>query len=442
MGVSNFKAIVLFLKKGIEVTILDEKTETELGENAKILKQLGAKFYCNKDYLEKLTYFEIIIRSPGVYFNNENLKNAIKNGIVVTSEMELFFEFCPCKIIAITGSDGKTTTSTLIAKILQQQGYTVHLGGNIGKALLCELKKIHPLDIAVVELSSFQLISLRKSPDIAVITNISKNHLDVHKTMDEYVAAKQNIYLHQNAFGKVILNKDNSFTTYLEKTARGFVKKFSRKQQIFNGAFLNTKNNTLSYCKNGKVIEILKKEEILLPGEHNVENFLAAIAATFEMVEIKSIKKVAETFKGVKHRLEMVEFKNSIKWFNDSIATSPTRTIAALKCFNKNIILIAGGYDKKLPFDELAEEILKKVSVLILMGSCAEKIEKAVKASKNFYDEFKIFKTSNMKSAVEKAKEVAKKGDYVIFSPACASFDLYKNFEERGEDFKKNVLNF
>ena len=442
MGVSNFKAIKLFLKKGIEVTILDKKKEEDLGKNAEILKNLGAKFVCGEDYLNNLSDYEIVIRSPGMYYKDEKLEKAMKLGTVITSEMELFFEFCPCKIIAVTGSDGKTTTTTLITKILQQQGYTVHLGGNIGKALFCELESIHPLDIAVVELSSFQLLSLRKSPNIAVITNISKNHLDVHKDMAEYVAAKKNIFIHQNAFGEVILNKDNEICNSFEEDARGFVKKFSMKNEVENGAFYCEEKETLYFCKNGKKTEVLKKEDILLLGKHNIENFLAAIAATFELVDVQSIKKIAATFKGVKHRLELIKKENSIKWYNDSIATSPTRTIAALKCFNKNIILIAGGYDKNLPFNELAKEILKKVKILILMGSTANKIETAIKNSENFYETFKMFKVLNMKQAVEKAKTLAKDGDFVLLSPACASYDLYENFEKRGEDFKKIVQNF
>ena len=441
MGVSNYDAIILFLKNNIEVTVLDKKTKEEFDNEFKVLKELGAKFILGKNYLDAIYDFDIVIRSPGMYFLDEHLQRAISKGVVITSEMELFFEFCPCKIIAITGSDGKTTTTTLIAKILKQEGYTVHLGGNIGKALLCDLQKIHPLDIAVVELSSFQLISMRKSPNIAIVTNISKNHLDVHKNLEEYVKAKQNIYLHQNAFSKVILNLDNEICNSFSKTTRCFVEKVSRKEKVLNGAFYDKDSKKLFYCKNEKIVKVLEKEEIALLGDHNIENFLFAIATTFEMVSIESIKKIAQTFKGVKHRLELIKDENSIKWYNDSIATSPTRTIAALNCFENNIILIAGGYDKNLPFNELAEEILKKVKILILMGATSEKIENSIKNSKNYYENFKIFRANSMQNAIEKAKDVAQKGDYVLFSPACASFDLYKNFEQRGEDFIKIVQN-
>ena len=414
MGVSNFEAIVLFLKKNVEVTILDKKNKSELGEKADLLESIGAKFICGENYLNSLKQFDIIIRSPGVYFYDENLQNAIKSGTVVTSEMELFFDFCPCKIIAITGSDGKTTTSTLIAKILQQSGYKVHLGGNIGKALLCELENIHPLDIAVVELSSFQLLSMRKSPNVAVITNISRNHLDVHTNMEEYIKAKTNIFIHQNAFGKVILNLDNTICNAFSIQARGFVQKFSVEKEVKNGAFFNKSDEKLYYCKNNKQIEILKRKNISILGTHNIENFLAAIAATFDLVDIDDIQKVAKSFKGIKHRLELIKMKDSIKWYNDSIATSPTRTIAALKSFEKNVILIAGGYDKNLPFDALAEEILKKVKILILMGSTSNKIKDAVLNSENYDNSLPIFQVSNMEMAVKKAKEVAKNKDYVL----------------------------
>lgn len=440
IGVSNFKAIVMFLKKGINVTVLDRKSEAELGVKANILKEAGAKFICGENYLSNILNFNIVIRSPGVYFNCNMLQNAIKKGVVVTSEMELFFDFCPCKIIAITGSDGKTTTTTIIASILKQEGFNVHVGGNIGKPLLCELQNINRDDVCVVELSSFQLLSMRKSPDIAVITNISKNHLDVHKSMDEYIKAKQNIFIHQNAFSKVILNLDSNICCCFENYARGFVEKFSMKGKVLNGAFYDEDSRNLYSAKNGEYEKILSSNDIKLLGTHNIENFLAAIAATFNMASSNSIKKVAKEFKGVKHRLELIKSSDNIYWYNDSIATTPTRTIAALNSFKNDIILIAGGYDKKVPFDGLITEILKKVKTLILMGATANKIENGIKNNSNFRNNFNILKARSVNDAVVKAKEIAKRGDVILFSPACASFDMYNNFEERGEDFVNSVL--
>ncbi len=440
VGVSNFKAIIMFLEKGINVTVLDKKSEVELGNKANILKEAGATFICGEDYLNNILNFDIVIRSPGVYFNNSVLQAAIKKGVVVTSEMELFFDFCPCKIIAITGSDGKTTTTTLIASILKQDGFNVHVGGNIGKPLLCELQNIGESDVCVVELSSFQLLSMRKSPDIAVITNISENHLDVHKNMGEYIKAKQNIFIHQNAFSKLILNLDNNICCGFEDYARGFVKKFSMKSKILNGAFYEENSQNLYHAKNGKYEKILNSKDIALLGAHNIENFLAVIAAVYGMASPSSIKKVAKEFKGVKHRLELVKNNDNILWYNDSIATTPTRTIAALNSFKNNIILIAGGYDKKVPFDGLIDEILKKVKALILIGDTANKIECGIKNNNNFCEDFKILRAKSVSDAVVKAKKLATCGDVVLFSPACASFDMYSNFEERGKDFVKSVL--
>lgn len=441
-GVSNFDSICLFLRKGLDVTVLDRTSENNLDEKASDLKDKGAKFICGDDYLSCLSNFDIVVRSPGVYFNKSELQNAIKNGVVVTSEMELFFDLCPCKIIAVTGSDGKTTTTTIVAEMLKCEGYNVYIGGNIGKALLPEIEKINNDDIVVVELSSFQLISMRKSPDVAVITNISPNHLDIHKNMDEYIGSKRNIVLHQNGFGSLILNLDNSLSNSQEVFARGFVKKFSRKEKVKNGAFFDEKTQKIYFSKNDELTEVLDASDIVIPGVHNIENYLAAISAIFELISVDSVKKVARTFKGVKHRIELIREKNGIKWYNDSIATSPTRTIAGLKCFDGNIILIAGGYDKNFNYGCLAPELLKKVKTLILMGNTAKKIELAVK-NDDSYDEhnIKIFNVSNMEEAVDMAQKVATNGDIVFFSPASASFDLYKNFEQRGDHFRFVVNN-
>ncbi len=439
-GVSNFDSICLFLRKGLDVTVLDRTSENNLDEKASDLKNKGAKFVCGDGYLSCLSNFDIVVRSPGVYFNKAELQNAIKNGVVVTSEMELFFDLCPCKIIAVTGSDGKTTTTTIIAEMLKCEGYNVYIGGNIGKALLPEIEKINSDDIIVVELSSFQLISMRKSPDIAVITNISPNHLDIHKNMDEYIGAKRNIILHQNGFGNLILNLDNNLSNSQEIFARGFVKKFSRKEKVKNGAFFDEKTQKIYFSKNDELTEVLKASDIIIPGVHNIENYLAAISAIFELVSVDSVKKVARMFKGVKHRIELIRERDGVKWYNDSIATSPTRTIAGLKCFNNNIILIAGGYDKNFDYGCLAPELLKKVKNLILMGNTAKKIELAVKNDDGYNENnIKIFNVSNMEEAVDMAQNVAADGDIVFFSPASASFDLYKNFEQRGDHFRSVV---
>ncbi|MBR6669220.1 MAG: UDP-N-acetylmuramoyl-L-alanine--D-glutamate ligase, partial [Ruminococcus sp.] len=279
-GVTNTNIIRLFLSKGFDVTICDRKSPEQMGELYYELENLGAKYIMGEKYLDSLTDFDIVFRSPGMYFNNPALKSAREKGVVITSEMEVFFDLCPCKIYAVTGSDGKTTTTTLISEFLSKAGKKVHKGGNIGRALLPIIEEIDENDVAVVELSSFQLISMRNSPDVAVITNIAPNHLDVHGTMEEYIDSKKNLILHQNAFSKTVLNLDNELTNNLSDIVRGKLVKFSRKSIPQCGAFLN-ENNVLCYNDYGKITEIVNAEDIRIPGIHNVENYLTAITAAW-----------------------------------------------------------------------------------------------------------------------------------------------------------------
>lgn len=438
-GVTNTNIIKLFLSKDFDVTICDRKSPEQMGELYDELKNLGAKYIMGEKYLDTLTDFDVVFRSPGMYFNNPALKSAREKGVVITSEMEVFFELCPCKIYAVTGSDGKTTTTTLISEFLSKAGKTVHKGGNIGRALLPIIEEIKEEDVAVVELSSFQLISMRHSPDVAVITNIAPNHLDVHGTMEEYIDSKKNLILHQNAFSKTVLNLDNELTNNLSDLVRGKLVKFSRKSVPQCGAFLN-ENNILCYNDYGKITEIVKADEIRIPGIHNVENYLTAITAAWGEVSIDDIRYVAREFGGVEHRIEFVRELDGVKYYNDSIATSPTRVLAGLNSFNQKLIVIAGGYDKKIPFEPMAETVCNKVKHLILMGVTAEKIEKAVTESPAYNSEnIKIHHVSSMEEAVQKAKEIAVSGDVVTLSPACASFDLYPNFEARGIHYKNIV---
>ena len=445
-GISNLSIINSILKnasKSLDITILNFKEEIELDKNTLKLKQHNVKFILGKHYLDNLNSFDLVFRSPGVYFNKPEIKNATQHGVVVSSEMELFFELCKCKIIAVTGSDGKTTTTSLIAEMLKSQGFNVHLGGNIGKPLFEQIQTIKPSDIAVVELSSFQLISMRKSPQIAVITNISPNHLDIHKNMKEYIQAKENIFTHQGAFDTLILNNENEFCKKMKNKSRTFIKFFSTKNAVQNGTFFDEKTNEIYYSKENKKIKILNINEIALKGMHNVENYLAAISAVFDLVQIPTIVKVAGNFKGIEHRMEQISSKDKINWFNDSIATTPTRTIAGLNCFKKKVILIAGGYDKKVSFDKLADKILEKVKVLILIGATSNKIKASIQNSKNFNNAIiKIKQANTIDEAVSIAKTTAKPGDDVILSPACASFDQFKNFEQRGLKFKELVNKF
>ena len=439
VGVTNTDLIKLFLKKGIRVTVLDRKDKEKMGKVYDELKELGSDFRLGDSYLDSLEDFDVVFRAPGMYFNNPVLTKARKMGVCITSEMEVFFDLCPCKIYAVTGSDGKTTTTTKIAGLLEKAGKKVYKGGNIGKALLPLIEEINENDAAVVELSSFQLISMRKSPDTAVITNIAPNHLDVHGTMEEYIDSKKNLILHQNAFSRTVLNLDNELTNNLENLVRGHLMKFSRKAVPDCGAFLD-EDGWLCFNNYGEVEKIIHKDSIRIPGIHNVENYLAAISAVWGEVSKENIKDMAESFGGVEHRIEFVRELNGVKWYNDSIATSPTRVLAGLNSFTQKLIVIAGGYDKKIPFEPMADTVNQKVKKLILMGVTADKIQKAITESK-LYDpsNLEIYRVSNMEEAVQKAYEIAEKGDIVTLSPACASFDLYPNFEARGIHYKNLV---
>lgn len=437
IGISNTPLILEFLSKGAKVVACDRRSREQLGDIADELQTAGAELKLGDDYLKNLDV-DIIFRTPGMNFNLSELEDARKRGIAVTSEMEVFFELCPATIFAVTGSDGKTTTTTLIAKMLEAEGKTVHVGGNIGKPLLPEIGNIKAEDFVVVELSSFQLISMRKSPDIAVVTNVAPNHLDVHRDMDEYVEAKKNVLLHQNAFSRTVLNLDNDITDSFKSDVRGQYVAFSMEKEVENGAWLSDEGYlNINLC--GKRETIMHRDEITVLGDHNVANYLAAISAVWGYVSKESIVKVAREFAGVEHRIEFVREVNDVKYYNDSIASSPTRTIAGLKAFRQKVILIAGGYDKHIPFEPLCPFVVDKVKTLILCGDTAEKIEKCIKNYENYNGEPQIIRVENLGAAVEKAHEIAEKGDVVTLSPACASFDAFKNFAERGNFFKEEV---
>ncbi len=438
IGISNTPLILKFLQKGARVFACDRRERAAIGELADRLEQAGAELRLGEDYLKDLEV-DVIFRTPGMNFHLPELAEARHKGIAVTSEMEVFFDLCPATIFAVTGSDGKTTTTTLIAKMLEAAGKKVHVGGNIGRPLLPELESISPDDFVVVELSSFQLISMRKSPDVAVITNVAPNHLDVHKDMDEYIDAKKNIILHQNAFSRTVLNYDDSITNGFVREVRGQLLHFSMNQRVKNGAWLDADGNLfMSY--RGINAPIMNKSDIAILGEHNVENYLAAISAVWGYVGADEIRQVAQEFMGVEHRIEFVREKDGVRYYNDSIASSPTRTIAGLKSFDKNIILLAGGYDKHIPFDPMVPYIIEKVKLLILTGPTAEKIEKSVKKDHRYmgYNPT-ILHAKNLQEAVQIAHENAVSGDVVTLSPACASFDAFPNFAVRGDTFKKLV---
>ena len=353
----------------------------------------------------------------------------------------------PIPVIGITGSVGKTTTKDMIASVLSQKFRVLKTEGNynneIGLPLtLFRLNPQHELCVLEMGMNHFGEIDYLTrivSPNVAVITNISPNHLDVHKDMQEYIDAKRNIYLHQGGLSRTVLNADNEITASFVPQVRGMALQFSRRTKPALGAYLG--EDGVLYMNDRKgTTAILPMDQIRIPGIHNVENYLAAISAVWGEVSRENIVSVAKSFPGVEHRIEFVRELGGVKWYNDSIASSPTRTIAGLNSFHQKIILIAGGYDKKIPFEPLAPKIVEKVKALILMGVTAPKIEAAVRACAGFDEQaLPIYHVSNMQQAVEKAREIAGEGDIVSLSPACASFDLYPDFEARGRHFKELV---
>ncbi len=439
IGVSNYPLLELLISHGCSVTVCDMRTRAELGEEAERLEDRGAKLKLGPDYLEGLDQ-QILFRTPGLMPFEPHLVAAQQRGSLLTSEMEIFMRLCPCRVIAVTGSDGKTTTSTIIAELLKAAGFRVHLGGNIGHPLLCEIPEMRKEDIAVLELSSFQLHSMYCSPDIAVVTNVTPNHLDKHRDYQDYIDAKREILEHQAGTGKLILNADDAHTPYYESFAKARIVHFSDRQRPEEGAF--TEDGMLWRVSAGHARPILSAAEIRLPGEHNVLNYLAAFAATEGLVTDKICAETAKSFGGVEHRLEFVRKVRGVTYINDSIGTSPTRTIAGLKAMRRRPIVIAGGYDKHLPFSELGDALCRYAKGIILTGDTAGKIRDAVLASA-VYEECRlpIRMVGDFHEAVLAAAGAAEEGDIVLFSPACASFDRFKNFAERGRIFKAIVMN-
>lgn len=436
IGVSNIPLINFLVKLGAKVTAFDMKEESELGKVADEFKSKGVKLELGEGYLDKLTGFEVVFKTPSMRIDCEALVRVKNEGAYITSEMEEFVRYCKGKIYGITGSDGKTTTTTIVSKLLEAQGYKTWVGGNIGTPLFSNIEEINADDMVVLELSSFQLMTMDSPVDVAVVTNLAPNHLDMHKDMQEYIDAKKNIFLYQNQDNVLVLNRENEITYGFEKEAKGEVREFSSKRVLENGSYFE---NGILYL-DGK--EVCKKEEIVIKGMHNVENYLSAFIATKDDVTISTMKNVAQSFSGVEHRCELVREINGVKYYNDSIASSPTRTLAGLFAFEKKVILIAGGYDKHIPFDPLAEEGYPFIKELILLGDTKYLIKEAfdkVKEEKNI--DLPIIIVNSLEEAVIKAKEISTPGDVVTLAPACASFDMFPNFAIRGNKFKEIVNN-
>ena len=429
LGVSNRPLVRLLLEYGCDVTGCDKTPREKLDQEVLDLEALGCKLSLGETYLDGVEA-DVLFRTPGMHPMNPAICALRDRGAQVTSEMEVFFEVCPCHTIAVTGSDGKTTTTTLISEMLKAAGKTVWLGGNIGTPLLPLVRDMKEEDFAVVELSSFQLMDMERSPQRALITNLAPNHLDIHKDMEEYVEAKKNIFRFQDQNGLLILNADNDYTSQFRGNGR--TEFFSRQGK----AHVCIENGVI--CRDGE--QVLPVEDILIPGVHNVENYMGAIAMVEGLVPDEVIRKVAKTFGGVEHRIELVRIKDGVRFYNDSIASSPSRTIAGLRSFKEKVILIAGGYDKHIPYDVLGPEICAHVKKLYLGGATGPKIRAAVENC-SAYDPnaLEIHDCGTFDPAVRAAAASAEPGDVVLMSPASAAFDQFKNFMVRGEHYKKLV---
>lgn len=435
VGRNNVPVIRQLRGYGINVRACDARDEAALGDAAAELRALGVELCLGAGYLDRLEDTAMILRTPGMKPYLPPFERAREKGIPVTSEMELFFDLCPAPIYAVTGSDGKTTTTTIIAGLLEASGKKVFLGGNIGRPLLPLIEEIREDDVAVVELSSFQLTRMQKAPHVAVVTNVAPNHLDWHTDMDEYVEAKQNLVRYQGAGDRAVLNADNAYTArFAAEATASQVFGFSRTRELSEGAWVS-EDGVLCVSHAGETTKVVAVKDILLLGEHNIENYLAAIAAVYGEVSPETVATYAARFGGVEHRCELVRTRDGVRWYNDSIGTSPSRTIAGLRAFDRKVLLIAGGYDKHIPYAPLGPVAARTVKAAILLGATADAIEQAIRAC----SDLPIYRVETMEQAVSTADRLAREGDIVFMSPASASFDKYRNFEERGHHFKRLV---
>ena len=439
LGVSNLPLMEYLYEKKANVTVFDERDIDSIPKD--IMDKIttyGFGFHFGEDALKNLKGFNVIFRSPSCLPTRKELVDEANNGAIVTTEVELLMKMCPCKIVGVTGSDGKTTTTSLINAILKKAGYNTFLGGNIGTPLFTKLSDMKPEDILVLELSSFQLMGMEISPDIAVITNITPNHLNIHKDYEEYIEAKKNIFKYQDEKGVLVLNYDNEITRNCEKEANGKVIFFSSKNKLDNGYIVD--EDVIKECEDKIRKHILNVEDVILRGNHNYQNIATAIAATSSLVDMDIAVDAIKEFKPVEHRIEFIRELDGVKWYNDSASSSPSRTLSGINAFKEDIILIAGGYDKNLDYTPLAKPIIKKVKSLILIGQTSGKIFDVVKLElEKENKELDIHMCETLEETVNLAKKVVKPGQVVLFSPASASFDMFKNFADRGNQFKELV---
>lgn len=439
LGVSNLPLLDYMRNVGANVTVFDNRSIDEIPKDLVDKITLYAmEFSFGQNSLSKLVNFDIIFRSPSCLPTIKELYAEEQRGAIVTTEIEMLMEMAPCKIIGVTGSEGKTTTTSLIYTILKEAGYNCYLGGNIGVPLFTKLSEILPEDILVLELSSFQLMNMKVSPNISVITNITPNHLNIHSSYEEYIDAKKCIMKYQTENDIVVLNYDNDVTRGLTKFTNGKCILFSGKNKLDNGYIVD--DGIIKECDDKLRKHILNTKDVKLRGSHNYENICAALAATKTLVKPEEAVKTICEFNSIEHRLEFVREIHGVKWYNDSASSSPTRTIAGLNAYDEDIILIAGGYDKNLDYEPLAKPIADKVKMLILMGNTAQKIFDVVKAElEKEGREIPIYVCDEFAQTIAIANKFAKSGQVVLFSPASASFDMFKDFADRGRKFKTLV---
>ena len=438
IGVSNRPLVDFLLECGAVVTARDKKEPSALGESADAFSAAGVRLITGADYLANIRA-DYLFRSPGIRPDKKEILDAVANGAVLLSEMELFCALCPCPIFGITGSDGKTTTTTLVALLLEAAGKRVFLGGNIGTPLLPLVKEMTPDDYAVVELSSFQLMTIGNGPARAAITNLSPNHLDWHTGMEEYVESKCRIFGGENC-RTVVLNAENEGTAAiadrLDAAGGKRVCRFSSARILSGEGDVYEKDGVI--CRGREAI--LPTDAILLPGRHNVENYMTAIAMVGDLVPAAAIRSVAKTFPGVEHRIEFVREKDGVRFYNSSIDSTPSRTAAALRCFPERLIVICGGYDKHIPFGPLGEVLCEKAKTVVLTGATRDAIRASIEEA-SAVTKPQILTEPDFDMAVAAAAKSAESGDIVILSPGCASFDAFPNFAVRGERFKQIVGN-
>jgi UDP-N-acetylmuramoylalanine--D-glutamate ligase len=431
---SGIAAAIELINLGAKVTASDMKSKGELKDIA-ALESKGAQLVFGEHPLSLLNGCDLIVLSPGVPSDINILDEARKRDIPIISELELGFWFAKAPIIAVTGTNGKTTTTTLIGEIFKNEGKNITLAGNIGIPLVREVEKAEAKDFLIVEVSSFQLENIMHfKPKISVILNISEDHLNRHKTFENYIETKARIFENQTEEDYAVLNYDDPIVRSFIKRIKAKTMFFSQKEELSRGIYV--KNGVIVIRENGKIYPLLKAEELGIKGSHNLENALAAACVAWICrINLNNVAETLKDFHGVEHRLEFVAEIGQVKFINDSKATNPHSAQKAIEALNEPIVLIAGGYDKKSDYTDFIRAFSGKVKKLILIGDTADVIEDAAK-KQGFYD---IQKTDSLQQAVKLAYSAATPGDVVLLSPACASWDMFESFEERGRIFKEAV---